>query len=185
MFRETASNTNERTCIAAVLPPCSAASHTLTGVLVTAVSTAQAACVLNSFAFDWALRLRTAGTHVSLTYILPTAVPAAAAVRALPAVPTRLGWEAGLGHVTEDEAAWPAPWASERAVAEGYGLGPEELAYVLAGFPVSARKRPCFYAYLHERLAEWGAGSAPAGEAPLYGPPRARRLPLAADGDAP
>ena len=33
VFRETASNTNERTCIAAVLPADSVASHKLTGVL--------------------------------------------------------------------------------------------------------------------------------------------------------
>jgi hypothetical protein len=67
VFRETASNTNERTCIATVLPPNSTAAHTLSGILIDNVDAEKAATVLNSFCFDYALRLRTAGTHVSFT----------------------------------------------------------------------------------------------------------------------
>lgn len=157
VFRETASNTNERTCIAAVLPGFAAASHKLTGVVVSNVDPDAALVVLNSLCFDYALRLRTAGTNVSFTYILPMPVPPADVVARLPSLPTRLAWEAGLGHVSEDRALWPQLWTANRAVAEAYGLTPEDFAHILASFPGMARKRPAFVAFLHERLAEWSA----------------------------
>ncbi len=155
VFRETASNTNERTCIAAVLPPRSAAGHTLTGVLVEAVDPQAASTVLNSLAFDWALRLRTAGTHVSFTYIQPMPVPRPDVTNALPGISTRLAWESAIQHVTEDHDLWPDLWAAHRAVAEAYGLGPADFEHILSAFPVFARKRPAFYFYLRERVTEW------------------------------
>ncbi|MEW6074208.1 MAG: N-6 DNA methylase [Planctomycetota bacterium] len=157
VFRETASNTNERTCIAAVLPSCSAASHTLTGVVCRRVDPAAAAMLLNSFCFDFALRLRTAGTHVSFTYILPMPVPPAEVVNALPRLPTLLAWREGVDHVANRRDPWPLLWDANRAVAEAYGLGPADFAHILSTFPVFARKRPEFFAYLHARLAEWSA----------------------------
>jgi hypothetical protein len=166
VFRETASNTNERTCIAAVLPPYSAASHKLSGVLPEHVRPEAAAAVFNSFCFDYALRLRTAGTSVSFTYMRPMPVPPADVVSRLPIVPTHLAWEAGVDHISEMRDLWPALWDSNRAVAEAYDLGPEEFDHILRGSPtdpdvysetfrVFARKRPDFFAYLHERLEEW------------------------------
>jgi len=155
VFRETASNTNERTCIAAVLPAQSAAAHTVTGVLTENVDAGKATVVLNSFCFDYALRLRTAGTHVSFTYILPMPVPPSEVVNGLPVVGTRLAWETGIMHVTDDKTLWPTLWVANRVVAEAYGLTVEDLAYILSTFPVFARKRPEFYAYLNERVEEW------------------------------
>lgn len=155
VFRETASNTNERTCIAAVLAVESAAAHTLTGVIVGNVDPQKAAVILNSFCFDYALRLRTAGTHVSFTYILPMPVPPADIVNRLPVIETRLAWQTGIDHVTDDKAMWPALWETNRAVAEAYGLSPDDFAHILTSFPVFARKRPEFYAFLNERVEEW------------------------------
>lgn len=155
VFRETASNTNERTCIAAVLPEHSAGAHTLTGVTVGEVPADAAAMVLNSLCFDYALRLRTAGIHVSFTYILPMPVPPADVVARLPRIPTRHAWETGIGHITDDRALWPQLWAANRAVAEAYGLTPEDFAHILAAFPGMSRKRPEFVAFLEERLAAW------------------------------
>jgi hypothetical protein len=155
VFRETASNTNERTCIAAVLPPCSAASHTLTGVLLENVEPDMAATVLNSLTFDWALRLRTAGTHVSFTYIQPMPVPRPDVTNALPGISTSLAWESAIQHATEDRDLWPDLWGANRAVAEAYGLGPADFEHILSTFPVFARKRPACFAYLRERLAQW------------------------------
>jgi hypothetical protein len=155
VFRNIASNTNERTCIAAVLPPFSAMVETLTAVLVEEVDPDSAAAVLNSLPFDWALRLRTAGTHVSFTYIQPMPVPAADKANRLPGFRTRLAWETGLGHITEDESSWPDLWAANRSVAEAYGLGPAEFEHILSTFPGFARKRPAFHAYLRARLSEW------------------------------
>jgi hypothetical protein len=155
VFRETARNTDERTCIAAVLPQESAGAHTLTGMLVRNVDPAAACVVLNSLCFDYALRLRTAGTHVSFTYILPMSVPPAAVVPDLPSVATQLAWETGMEHITHDEGTWPVLWQANRAVAEAYGLSPDDFEHILDSFPVMARKRPAFVAYLRERLAEW------------------------------
>jgi hypothetical protein len=155
VFRETASNTNERTCIAAVLPARSAASHTLTGVLTETVDPRAAATVLNSLVFDWALRLRTAGTHVSFTYMLPMPVPPADIVNRSPHVPTELAWDCGVEHITEIEDLWPLLVQANLAVAEAYGLTPDDFEHILSTFPVFARKRPEFYAYLQERVREW------------------------------
>jgi len=155
VFRETASNTNERTCIAAVLPPYSAASHKLSGVLPEHVRPEAAAAVFNSFCFDYALRLRTAGTSVSFTYMRPMPVPPADVVNRLPIVPTHLAWKPGVHHISELRDLWPTLWEVNRAVAEAYGLGPDDFAHVLSTFPVFARKRSEFFAYLRERLDEW------------------------------
>jgi hypothetical protein len=159
VFRETASNTNERTCIAAVMPAGAAGAHTLTGVLLEKVKADQAAAVMNSLVFDWALRLRTAGTHVSFTYLHPMPVPPADVASALPTIKTRKVWERGIEHITDDRAVWPALWESNRSVAEAYGLGPDDFAHILTRFPGVAKKRPEFYAFLKERVAEWKAGS--------------------------
>lgn len=155
VFRETASNTNERTCIAAELPACSAASHKLTGVITERVEESAALSVFNSFCFDYALRLRTAGTNVSFTYILPMPVPPAAEVARLPSLATRMAWRAGISHITEDEALWNSLWVANRAVAQAYGLNAADFGHVLASFPGFARKRPDFHAFLLTRLAEW------------------------------
>ncbi len=157
VFRETASNTNERTCIAAVLPAGSAAAHTLSGMLVEHVDAAAAAVVLNSLCFDYALRLRTAGTHVSFTYIKPMPVPAREAIRRLPRFPTVLAWDAAPEHVSEDRALWPSLWDANRAVAEAYALAPDDFEHILSAFPVFARKRAEFFAHLKERVEDWKA----------------------------
>jgi hypothetical protein len=155
VFRETASNTNQRTSIAAVLPPFSAGAHTLSGLLVESVDPDAAALVLNSICFDFALRLRTAGTHVSFTYMRPMPVPPADVVNRLPRILTRLAWSAGIEHITENRDLWPLLWDANRAVAEAYGLNAADLDHILSAFPVFARKRPDFFAYLRQRLEGW------------------------------
>jgi hypothetical protein len=158
VFRETASNTNERTCIAAVLPERVAGAHTLTGVVVERINPDAAATVLNSLCFDYALRLRTAGTHVSFTYILPMPVPAAAAVAGLPRLPTCLAWQARIEHIGDARDCWAMLWDANRAVAEAYGLNADDFAHILAAFPGFARKRAALHAYFLERLNDWRAG---------------------------
>lgn len=158
VFRETASNTNERTCIAAVLPEFSAASHKLTGVLVENVEPNAALTVFNSFCFDFALRLRTAGTSVSFTYMLPMPVPAVEVVNRLPMIDTRIAWQAGIGHITEDRPLWPALWEVNKAVAEAYGLDADDLTHILSAFPGLARKRMMFNEFIRSRLSGWRSG---------------------------
>ena len=157
VFRGIASNTNERTMIAAVLPESSAAGHTLSGLRVRAVEPDAAATVLNSFCFDYALRMRSAGTSVSFTYLRPMPVPKVSLANRLPRLPTRLGWETGIRHVAEERDFWPRFWEANRAVAEAYGLSVADFEHILDSFPVFARKRVELSVYLHERLAEWKA----------------------------
>lgn len=157
VFRETASNTNERTCIAAVLPMESAGSHTLSGAIPDKVSPETAAAVLNSICFDFALRLRTAGTHISFTYMRPMPVPAAGVARALPSLPSRLSWRDRTEHITDRHDLWPHLWEINRAVAEAYGLDADDFARILDTFPVMAKRRKEFVTYLQERVAEWKA----------------------------
>ncbi len=181
VFRETASNTNERTCIACVLPEKSVGAHTLTGIIAEHVEADKAAAVLNSLCFDYALRLRTAGTHVSFTYILPMPVPTATVVAELPIVRTQSTWESGINHMTDDSAVWPSLWAVNKAVAEAYGLSAADFEHILGAFPVFARKRPEFFAYLQECVAEWkaeAAGVCPAAEGTVpYEPETAKSRP--------
>jgi len=155
VFRETASNTNQRTCIAAVLPAGAAASHTCTAALLENIDAEAALTVMNSMSFDFLLRLRSAGTHVSFTYIQPVAVPEVGVASTLPRVNSLFAPGAELGQITEDERLWPDLWASERAVAEAYGLGPEDFEHILETFPVWLRKRPAVAAYYRAKLVEW------------------------------
>jgi len=184
VFRETARNTDERTCIAAVLPPYSAGAHTLTGVVCEGVDPEAAATILNSFCFDYALRLRTAGTHVSFTYILPMPVPPAEVVNALPRIPTLLAWREGMDHVTAHRDLWPVLWETNLAVAQAYGLDPADFGHILSTFPVFARKRPEFFAYLQTRLAEWAQEAGPRTRTPYPVDRTEDPLPLAAEGSA-
>ncbi|CEK13072.1 hypothetical protein CP488_00346, partial [Chthonomonas calidirosea] len=62
---------------------------------------------------------------------------------------------ANMKHVLAFLDAWTEIWLANRAVAEAYGLSPEDFEYILSTFPVFARKRPEFYAYLQERVQEW------------------------------
>jgi len=83
--------------------------------------------------FDFALRLRTAGTSVSFTYIRPMPVPPGSVVDRLPRIPTRLAWECGLKHITDDRDAWPLLWDANRGVAEAYSLTPDDFGYAVFG----------------------------------------------------
>ena len=67
--RDIARNTDVRTCIAAVLPARSCSCNTLATLEVQALDLPLAAAVLNSLAFDYLVRLRTAGIHLNWTYV--------------------------------------------------------------------------------------------------------------------
>jgi hypothetical protein len=155
VYRETASNTNQRTCIAAILPKDSTAAHTLSVMLTDGVEPGAAATVLNSFCFDYALRLRTAGTHISFTYMRPMPVPQASVTNSLPRVATVCAWEHGIERITELKEHWESLWDANKAVAKAYGLNASDFEHILNSFPVFARKQPEFYEFLRDRLATW------------------------------
>lgn len=157
VFRRVARNTDMRTCIAATLPPASCATDTINGAQAGSAEPDAALTVLNSFCFDYCLRIRSAGTDLRFTYMRPMPVPPADVVNRLPRIPTRLAWESGLSHITDDESLWPLLWDANRAVAEAYGLGPTDLSHILDSFPGVKKKRPAFFAYLLSRLGQWSA----------------------------
>lgn len=156
VFRGLASNTNERTCIAAVIPAQSCTGHSLPIVECAAVPPDVACTVLCSFVFDFMLRFRVS-SNVSLTHISRVAVPDPQSLLgnpALCAIQTSSYADSGRVNAAGSDA-FNARWAAERAVAEAYGLEPNEFDYLLSSFPVFARKRPEFHAFLQTKLADW------------------------------
>jgi hypothetical protein len=156
VFRDIGRNTDERTCIAAVLPAKAAGTNTLTGIMLERVHPDKAAIVLNSFCFDYALRLRTAGTHVSFTYMLPMPVPPADAIEHLRPLNERFSRQDGEGRIIKDQSAWPALWDLNRDVAKAYGLNANDLRHILTTFQVLARKHPEFMEFFIDRLQTFG-----------------------------
>ena len=161
VFRDIASNTNERTCIAAVLPERSCANHKLPIVKCELELRNRLLSVLNSLPFDFSLRLRSASTSLTFSIMSQCAMPSPTAVSPPSDLSGQIATPAA-SHVSELSKLWDDVWAVHRAVAEAYGLGPDDFDHILSTFPVFARKRPAFHAYLLERLAEWkgqiGAG---------------------------
>jgi hypothetical protein len=156
VFRDIASNTNERTCIAAVLPERSCSVNTLATLSVDPPLLGRALAVMNSLAFDYAVRLKTAGTHLNWTYISRVVVPTVEEMAGVPVLETVRGGEASL---YDNPSYYPALWSLNRAVAVAFGLNADDMDHILNSFPGFARKRPAFYSYLLERIGEWKAGS--------------------------
>ncbi|HWP56924.1 MAG TPA: N-6 DNA methylase [Candidatus Acidoferrales bacterium] len=152
VFRDIARNTDARTCIAAVLPEKSCANHKLPIMKPDRLLLDVACAVLNSFAFDFLLRFRVS-INVTFSHIARVALPPLADCWAIPAIETVS--VAGTQTPEHDEAYFEAVWQVNNAVAQAYGLTAEDLACILSTFPVFARKRPEFYTYLQQRLAEW------------------------------
>ncbi len=155
VFRDIASNTNERTCIAAVLPEKSCAGNTLASLATHAVPAESAAAVLNAVPVDFTVRLRTAATHLNVTYVSRVAVPRPAALRTLKPPGTASAAASSGAHPADSRPMWRPIWEANRAVAEAYGLGPEDFEHILSTFPVFARKRPEFFRYLCARVEDW------------------------------
>jgi hypothetical protein len=154
VLRRIARNTDERTAIAAVLPPGFVASEQLPAIATSNVAPENALVVLNSFCFDFLLRLRNAGSTLAFTYLRPIAVPHADAVTGLPKVPTRFGWLGGARYASSGESGWELLWRAEWAVAKAYGLASDDLSHILDSFPVFARKRPEFMEFFRRKLKE-------------------------------
>ncbi|MDI3281659.1 MAG: type I restriction endonuclease subunit M, partial [Bacillota bacterium] len=179
VFRDIASNTNERTCIAAVLPERSCANNKLPVVAVPVSFSDQACSVLNSFAFDFALRFRISST-LNFTHVSRVAVPRFDVAESLLSLKTFTVAGTDIDHVSAFEEKWHALLEVNRAVAEAYGLAPDDLKHILATFPVFARKRPGFYSYLQEQLKDWKE-EAGCTEAHVYTVPAAGDLSVAAE----
>ncbi|MCP9464994.1 MAG: N-6 DNA methylase [Nitrospira sp.] len=178
VFRDIARNTDMRTCIAAVLPEKSCVNNKLPVVETTALDLNIACAVLNSFAFDLLLRFRVSST-LNFTHISRVAVPPVANCRAIPAIATVSA--GGADPPEHDERYFAAVWQANQAVARAYGLTPDDLAHILATFPVFARKRPAFSAYLLARVKEWTEETGPSRRRHYSDQDAERALPQAAE----
>ena len=160
-FRDVASNTNERTMLSAILPPCFF-GHTISAVRVLDASGAETLpkpvqaflCAMwNSFAVDYMIRSRVS-SHLSFYYVYQLPIPrlavddpifVAVANRSARLICSSPDFEAvahEFGLTNQDEGATdPAERARLRAELDGiianlYGLTEEEFAYILTTLPV-------------------------------------------------
>jgi hypothetical protein len=154
VFRDIASNTNERTCIAAVLPERSCFGHTLSGIVAEGIAPETISAVLNSFPFDYCLRFRTAGMHLSFGFMTRLPIPGRIGQTKIEMIHGESG---RICHIAEVRKAIPIIWLANRAIAEAYGLTPHDIEYMLSTFPIFARKRHEFYGYLLQQIGEWKA----------------------------
>jgi hypothetical protein len=151
VFRDIASNTNERTCIAAVLPEKSCANHKLP--IIKCADSSALVSIINSFVFDFAVRLRSGST--SLTFSQLSRCPVAPPLKVMDKLPTVSVSGNATTNVAELLNVWPLLWELNRGAVEAYGLSPDDFQYILTTFPVFARKRQQFYEYLQNQVAEW------------------------------
>jgi hypothetical protein len=156
-FRNVANVGNERTMIAAVIPAQSACGHKLTLVNLQEILAPDLACtILNTFLFDYLVRIRgggAGGANLDNHVVSRVAIPQVTDCHAIPAIETVSA--GGNESADRDERYFAAVWHANKAVAQAYGLSPDDFAHILSTFPVFARKRPAFYAYLQERVREW------------------------------
>ena len=178
--REIARSTDERTAIAAILPPGVICGHTINverrpsqrpnATALTLVA------VMNSFAFDWMLRQK-AAAHVSLYILteLPSPVLSPTADRFLAHASLRLScnhrgflplWLEQLGEASKP-LSWPAVpaeqhrWrlraAMDATIANAYSLDRVDYEHVLASFShKSFRLAPEFCIAAFDELADVG-----------------------------
>ena len=154
--REIASATNERTSIAAMLPPGVICGHTINVERMPSrrpnASALSLLGIMNSFAFDWLLRQKSA-SHVSLYILADVPCPRLApeADRFLAHASLRLScnhvgfaplwreqlagvWRGSWPVIAEEAARWKLRAAMDAVVAEAYGLNRADYARILAGF---------------------------------------------------
>lgn len=154
VIRRPTRNTDERTCIAAMLPAQSYFGDTLTGVDVDDFHKDFLLLVLNSFVFDYAVRQRVSGRDLRPFQLKPVAVPQLGAIHSVPVIES-LSLGGATSWIYEFVDHWSDLWIANRSVAEAYGLTPDDFGYILSTFPVFARKRPEFYAYIREQVRKW------------------------------
>jgi hypothetical protein len=155
-FREIARSTDERTCIATVLPPHTFAGHTLwIGVAPDAQALLYYVALVNSFCIDWLVRFK-GGTHVTLFLMksLPiprlrpgdtffdAIVPRAARLTCTRAEFTDL-WHQVMGETWDESKGAIDPVERQRLraeidaiVAHLYGLSRADFDHILGTFPL-------------------------------------------------
>ncbi len=151
VLRDRGRNTDERMCVAVVLPPKSCFGHQLNGVMTSREHLQLLCALVNSFSFDFLARQKNSGQHVSPYILRFCAVPPPSTLEDLDVIqpvhaPHRKTW------IYDMREYWDTLWDIEQAVATAYGLAGSDLLHVMQSFPVFARERPNCYAALRDRL---------------------------------
>ncbi len=162
-WRDIARSTDYRTVITATIPPHTFAKDkapTLQGGFLTDAETLALSCVMNSFVFDYQMRVR--GKSLKFTNISEVNVPTCTASMALVAAGLRATCTsseyAALWEGLAPEYGLPAQWSSgvvpqgsararlraeiDAHVAEIYELDEADFAYILTTFPLLDRDQP-------------------------------------------
>ncbi|MBZ0314769.1 MAG: hypothetical protein K8L91_00005, partial [Anaerolineae bacterium] len=155
-YREIARSTDERTCIAGVIPPNTFAGHTLwVGIAPSEKTLLYYVGIINSFCVDWIVRFK-AGTHVTLFLMKSLPIPRlneghptfdAIVRRAAQLTCTRPEfaalWESVMGEtwdtskgVTDSAARQQLRDEIDALVAQLYGLSAAEFEHILGTFPL-------------------------------------------------
>jgi hypothetical protein len=153
VIRDRAQSTDERTCIAALLPENSCFGHTLNGIHVDETLKLPLLGVLNSLSFDYVVRKRVGGQHVSPYLLMRAAIPPPGALATIRNVPCLHANESKTW-IYDHPEFYDLLWAIEKSVAMAFGLVDEEFRILLDDFPGFARKRLAFHEFLLSRLAE-------------------------------
>ncbi|MCX6354862.1 MAG: N-6 DNA methylase [Candidatus Aureabacteria bacterium] len=154
VVRRIASNTNERTLIAAHLIEKSCTNDNCPK-LITPKNSDLVVTILNTIAVDYILRMRGIVSTVNYIHALRIPVPRHSESQGIDPIGTRSAAGTTIQHGSELSDMWPEIWQSNMVIARAYGLTPDDLAHILSTFPVFARKRPAFYAYLQQKVKRW------------------------------
>ncbi len=154
VFRAVASNTNERTCIAAILPEWSCFGNSCWGATINEDYAILLCGILNSIPNDFSVRLRVSA-NMNFTHAGKMAVLSPSQAKCLPKFKTMSIYQHKIESVYNNQFYFEELWNLNRAVSEAYGLTPEDFEYILSTFPVFARKHPGFFSYLQDRISEW------------------------------
>jgi len=154
VFRAIASNTNERTCIAAVLPEKSCFGHLNWGINVEHNKADLLCAILNSLFVDFSIRLRVS-LSIGPTQLKRVAIISPEEANSISTFKTISAYRRDLSSIYDEPEFFDFIWKLNKEVAEAYGLTPDDLEYILSTFPVFIRKRAAFYNFLKIRIDEW------------------------------
>jgi hypothetical protein len=110
--------------------------------------------LMNSLVFDWIVRLRVSGQNIRHFQMSEMPFPPLERLLALIPIDTVVASESP-DYVVSHKERWTQIAHAEIAVCKMFGLKPADYEYILASFPIFARKQPEFSAYLQMRLADW------------------------------
>lgn len=156
-FRHPCRNTDERTCIAAIVPSRVFAADTLHGFEGREEVIRSLCALMDSVAFDYVVRLRVGGQNMRHFQMAEMPFPTLNNLLLIPAAPT-IAANQRQDYVWDHPELWPALVEVEFAVCRAYGLMPDDLSHMLSIFQLFARKRSPFFAYLTSQIDAWRAG---------------------------